>query len=270
MLTVVLLFCAAFSRSFRQWFADLLGSTMQKASDVWQVVVKFAILLIFLHSVFWVVCTSTEHNNLRQDNFAQVNDGVAQAVGFQFRVASSLTRQASAIWYHTGASITGLSQFDGWTSSLVKPTERLRFGTYTGVEQSVSWTNSSEFRVLSRVSSNNCLITYLADGVTQDTTIPPDCHSDPRYTEWYNAGRLAEATHTFSNFYNSTWWVFILRGVEIDSVMAYRVASVSKACSSGISCPSDDLVGVWANEFELSAVTFLPNDQLADSAGSCR
>jgi len=238
MLTVVLLFFAVFSRSFRQWFADLLGSTMQKASGVWQVVVKFAILLIILHSVFWVVCISAEHNNLRQDNFAQVNDGVVQAVGFQFRVASSLTRQASAIWYHTGASITGLSQFDGWTSSLVKPTERLRFGTYTGVEQSVSWTNSSEFRVLSRVSSNNCLITYLADGVTQDTTIPPNCHSDPRFTEWYNTGRLAKAAHTFSNFYDSTW-----------------VASVSKACSSGISCPSDDLVGVWANEFELSAMT---------------
>ena len=209
MLTVVLLFCAVFSRSFSQWFAELLGSSMLKASDVWQVVVKFAILLIILHSVFWVVCISAEHNTLRQDNFAQVNDGVVQAVGFQFRVASSLTRQASAIWYHTGASVTGLSQLDSWTSSLVKPTERLRFGTYTGAEQSVSWTNSSEFRVLSRMSSNNCLVTYLADGVTQDTTISPDCHSDPRYTEWYNAGRLAEATHTFSNFYDSTWCVHL-------------------------------------------------------------
>ena len=38
-----------------------------------------------------------------------------------------------------------------------------------------------------------------------------------------------------------------------------RVAAVSKACSSGTACPSDDLVGVWANEWELSAVSLLDN-----------
>ena len=100
---------------------------------------------------------------------------------------------------------TGLSHLKDWTSSFVKPTDLLRFGTYQGVEQSVNGTDSTRFRMLSRGSSSECLITYLADGVTQDPAVEPNCHSDPRYTEWYNAGRLASATHTFSNFYDNHW-----------------------------------------------------------------
>ena len=42
---------------------------------------------------------------------------------------------------------------------------------------------------------------------------------------------------------------------KIDHVTFDRVAAVSKACSSGTACPSDDLVGVWANEWELSSVS---------------
>ena len=186
-----------FSRTFRQLFT---------CSDVWQRFVKFAVCLIVLQSVFWIVSISAEHTALRVDNFAQVINGVNGALGFQFKVASSLSRQASAVWYHTGANTTGLSHLKDWTSSFVKPADLLRFGTYQGVEQSVNGTDSTRFRVLSRRSSSECLIAYLADGVTQDPAVKPNCHSDPRCTEWYNAGRLASATHTFSDFYDNNWY----------------------------------------------------------------
>ena len=202
LLTIALIFATVFSVAFRQLFADVVRSTTVTYSDGWQGLVKFAILLIVFQSVFWIICISAEHTNLRVDNFAQVISCVNGAVGYQFQVASSLSRQASAIWYHTGANTAGLSQLDCWTSSFVKPTDLLRFGTYQGVEQSVNGTSST---VLSHTASSDCLITYLADGVTQDPAVEPDCHSDPRYTEWYNAGRRAEATHTFSNFYDSSW-----------------------------------------------------------------
>ena len=39
--------------------------------------------------------------------------------------------------------------------------------------------------------------------------------------------------------------------------MVHRLAAVSKACTSGTTRPSDDLVGVWAAERELSAVLSL-------------
>ena len=205
LLTIALICAIVFSAAFRQLFADVVISTTVTYSVVWRGLVKFAILLIIFQSVFWVICISAEHKNLRVDNFAQVISGVNAAVGFQFQVASSLSRQASAIWYHTGARTTGLSQLNDWTSSFVKPTDLLRFGTYQGVEQSVNGSNSTGFRVLSHTASSDCLITYLADGVTQDPAVEPDCHSDPRYTEWYNAGRLATTTYTFSNFYDSSW-----------------------------------------------------------------
>ena len=204
-LTISLIFATVFSDAFQELFVGVIRSTTLTYSAMWRGFVKFATLLIILQGVFWVVCISGEHTNLRADNFDQVISGLNAAVGFQFRVASSLSRQASAIWYHTGANTTELSQMDAWTPSFVKPTDLLRFGTYQGIEQSVNGTNSTEFRVLSHTSSSDCLITYLAGGVTQDPTVEPDCHSDPRYTEWYNAGRLANTTHTFSNFHDSSW-----------------------------------------------------------------
>ena len=204
-LAIVLILATAFSRTFRRFFTDAVHGTKVSFSGLWRGLVRFAIILIVSQSVVWVICISTEHANVQVDNFAQVLSGVNGALDFQFKVASSLSRQATAVWYHTGASITGLSQLDDWTSSFVKPTDLLRFGTYQGVDQSMNGTDSMEFHVLSRTSSSGCLITYLADGVTQDPTAEPNCHSDPRYTEWYNAGKLARTTHTFSNFYDSTW-----------------------------------------------------------------
>ena len=49
--------------------------------------------------------------------------------------------------------------------------------------------------------------------------------------------------------------VYLAHQQRSDRVMIGRVAAVSKACTSGTACPSDDLVGVWANEWELSAVS---------------
>ena len=124
-----------------------------------------------------------------------------------------MANQAQLTWFHTGSKSSGLSSVDSWATELMEDFYQttqmatLRFGTKSGLEQSVNAT-SSGMRVLSRASDAGCLKTYLADGTTSDSSNYGDnCYSDPRYTDWYNAAAAAPETQYagFSNTYNNSW-----------------------------------------------------------------
>lgn len=71
----------------------------------------------------------------------------------------------------------------------------LRFATTAGLERSVNAT-ADGVRILNREfygsgdTQRVCMVTYLSNGTTLDSTnYPDDCHYDPRYTKWYTSGR---------------------------------------------------------------------------------
>ena len=162
--------------------------------------------------------------------------------------SSSMAKQASTTWLHTGAQTTNLASMDTWIARLLfdfhsnAKISSLRFGTAEGLEESVNTTSSSASSayIMRRDSPQHsaCMKTYMADGTTADAEEHPDtCGYDPRYTSWYQAGRSATHASTFTDTYDNSW-----------------LAAVTKACPNGGNCLTQDIVGVFACEWEISSV----------------
>ena len=102
---------------------------------------------------------------------------------------------------------------------------------------------SSTTSVLSQVflgNGNACLRTYFADGVTVDATNPEDCHYDPRFTEWYIAGRENPGS-----------------GASQATVVGslYTIGATDKlGMGVAIKCVRGEFAGTWAAEFVLDSV----------------
>ena len=159
--------------------------------------------------------------------------------------SSAMTKQASTTWWHTGAPTTDLHAMDEWMTRLLADyssnakLSTLRFGTSSGIEESVNST-SSGVCVLRRERSSysTCLKTYQSDGSTLNTSYADTCDYDSRYTSWYQAGRSSNSS-SFSDTYDNKW-----------------LAAVTKVCPTGVgsACDQSDISGVWAGEWEVSSV----------------
>ena len=133
------------------------------------------------------------------------------ALSSKLEASKSTAQQAANIWYFTGMTTSSLSVLDSWGAELMQDLysssklSALRFGTIGGLEEGFNGT-ANGVRVLRRDSQNACLKTYLADGSTSDSTAyPDDCNYDPRYTDWYKAGRDLVGVSGFSNTYDNLW-----------------------------------------------------------------
>ena len=198
------------------------------------------IVLILIPSVVWLCTTSAAHNQAVTDFSSQIIGSIGEAMGIKLESSTSMAKQAERTWYFTGAATTNLLSINSWLTQLMNAfyegskLSTIRFGTYRGLEQGANGTAASA-RVLSRTSSSGCLKTYLSDGTTSDAaTYPDDCYYDPRYTDWYVAGRKATLQSEFSNTYGDAW-----------------LAAVRKACQGNC---STSFVGVWASEWQISSV----------------
>ena len=166
-----------------------------------------------------------------------------EACGCQMVFSSSMAKQASTTWLHTGAATTNLSALNQWTSVLLQDCHSnakistLRFGTTDGLEESCNGT-STGINIMRRdgTSYSDCLKTYLSDGTTVDASHADKCDYDPRFTSWYQAALGSANSSTFSDTYNNSW-----------------LAAVTKACA-GSDC-SSGISGVWASEWEISSIS---------------
>jgi len=165
------------------------------------------IVLILIPSVVWLCTTSAAHNQAVSDFSSQTIGSIGAAMGIKLESSTSMAKQAERTWYFTGAATTNLLSINSWLTQLMNAfyegskLSTIRFGTYRGLEQGANGTAASA-RVLSRTSSSGCLKTYLPDGTTSDAaTYQDDCYYDPRYTDWYVAGRKATLQSEFSNTY---------------------------------------------------------------------
>ena len=201
-------------------------------------------ILIAISGLIWLIGLSTEHRNATQDFSTQVTTSLKMMLGHQMVFSSSMVKQASSTWLHTGALTTHLSSLDSWSTTLLQDHHEganistLHFATSQGLQES-SNISQTGMRVLSRTgtSVSDCVKTFLADGATSDSSDYPDqCNFDPRYTSWYQAGRTSTNDSTFSNTYNNS-----------------LLAAVTKACPGG-DCSNGE-IGVWAGEWQVSSIS---------------
>eukprot|EP00656_Telonema_subtile_P049577 TRINITY_DN6198_c0_g4_i1.p1 TRINITY_DN6198_c0_g4~~TRINITY_DN6198_c0_g4_i1.p1 ORF type:complete len:2110 (-),score=325.82 TRINITY_DN6198_c0_g4_i1:69-6398(-) len=200
-------------------------------------------VLVLLPSLVWLIVVSSQHSAATYDFAVQTTNSLTSALGTKLDSSTSIARQATNTWQNLGAPTTNLSAIALWSTELLayyaasSNLTSLRFGTATGLEESVNST-AGGLRVLRRSNyTDACLQTFLTDGATYDGSNNGDnCFYDPRYTDWYEAGRSMSGNVGFSNTYNNTW-----------------IAALSKACP-GQNC-SSGLSGIWASEWSTESLS---------------
>ena len=181
------------------------------SGTLFSLLITSVIALVTLTALTWIGQTSTWHRDAADDLMHQLVRSMDTQLLASLQSSIKMVKEAHNMWSFTGAYMhhcsvflsrplgfvgapaSSLSSMNVWSTELMEDyylstkLSMLRYGTTSGLEQSVN-TTTDGVRVLSRnfygSADTACLRSYYTDGTTTDGTAD-NCHSDPRYTDWY-------------------------------------------------------------------------------------